>query len=564
MNFDISNLQIKTWDDIKPLFENLKNRKIESLEDLEKWIKDRSDLSAVIDEDLAWRYIKMTCDTENKEFAEHYEYFVTKIQPEISKYEDILNKKLASSEFFNDLPEKYFILKRSIDNELKLFREENIPIFAELSTLEQKYGQIAGAMTINYNGKELTMQQAANYLKENDRNVREEVYRLIANRRLQDVDKLNSLMNDLIERRHKVALNAGFSNFRDYMHQARERFDYSIDDVLNFDEAIKHKVMPIIEDIMQHRKNALKLDALKPWDLSVDTSGKPPLKPFSDTNDFIEKTIKCFTKVRPQYGEYLKIMQKGGFLDLESRKGKAPGGYNYPLMKSNIPFIFMNATQNIRDVETLVHEGGHAIHAFKAKDLELTEYKQTPSEIAELASMSMELISMEHWDVFFDNEEDLKRAKIHQLEGVLSVLPWVATVDKFQHWLYTNPRHSTIERTIAWGEILNSYSSKLVDYQTVEWYFFNSWQKQLHIFEVPFYYIEYAISQLGAIAIWRNYKQNPDETLDKYEAALSLGYSKPLPVLYETAGIKFDFSENYIAELMAFVKKELDKINRKS
>ncbi len=560
MAFDISNLQIKTWEDLKPLFENLENRTINSLEELEQWIKNRSDLSAIIDEDLAWRYIKMTCDTENKQLAEHYEFFVTKIQPEISKYEDILNRKLAENKFFAELPEKYTILKRSINNELKLFRKENVPIFAELSTLEQKYAQITGSMTVTYDGKELTMQQAANYLKNPDRNIRETVYRLIAQRRLQAVDELNSLMNQLIEKRHKVAINAGFNNFRDYMHQARERFDYSVDDVLNFDEAIRKNVMPIVEEIAQHRKNALGLNVLKPWDLDVDTSGKPQLKPFADTNDFVEKTIKCFTKVRPKYGEYLKIMKEGGFLDLESRKGKAPDGYNYPLMKSNIPFIFMNATQNIRDVETLVHEGGHAIHAFKAKDLELTEYKQTPSEIAELASMSMELISMEHWDVFFDNKDDLRRAKIHQLEGVLSVLPWVATVDKFQHWLYTNPQHSTVERTLAWGEILSSYSSKLVDYQTVEWYFLNAWQKQLHIFEVPFYYIEYAISQLGAIAIWRNYKQNPNETLDKYEAALSLGYSKPLPVLYETAGIKFDFGEKYIAELMQFVKNQLEDL----
>ncbi len=563
MNFDLSDLKINNWQDIKSYYDYLKQKKFYSVEDLEKWIKNRSDLSAIIEEELGWRYIKTTCDTENKEFAESFEKFVTEIQPKISKVEDDLNKKISSSKFFEQLPEKYFILKRSIKNELSLFREKNIPINAELEKLEQKYGQITGSLTINYNDKELTLQQAANYLKLSDREVRKEVYKLISEKRLEVVNDLNDLMNQLIEKRHQKALNADFKNYRDYMHQAHERFDYSVEDVLAFDNAIKEKVMPLVEEITAHRKNKLAYDALKPWDLSVDVSGKPALKPFESIDEFVDKTIKCFSKVRPKYGEYLSLMNEKGFLDLESRKSKAPGGYNYPLLKSNVPFIFMNATSNIRDVETLVHEGGHAIHAFKAKDLELNEYKETPSEMAELASMSMELISMDNWDVFFDNKEELNRAKIHQLEGVISVLPWVATIDKFQHWLYTNPNHSTIERTIEWGKILKEYSSKIIDYSTVEWYFFNLWQKQLHIFEVPFYYIEYGISQLGAIAIWRNYKNNPEKTLDKYENALSLGYSKNLPYLYKTAGIEFNFSAGYIGELLDFVMSELKKLYKK-
>lgn len=560
MNNQFKNLTINSWDDLNPVYSELKNKVFSDISDIENWIKQRSDFGAVISEDVAWRYIKMSCDTTDEEIAKNYEKFVSEIQPEISKVENELNEKLANSELFEKLDEKYFILKRSLKNEIELFREENIPIKAELDKLEQKYAQITGSMTVNYDEKELTMQQAGNYLKNTDRKVREDVFRLIAERRLQSVDELNDLMNHLIEKRHKVALNAGFENYRDYMHKARERFDYSVKDVLTFNEAIKEKVMPLIDKIRTHRKNTLKYENLKPWDLEVDISGKDPLKPFENIPDFIDKTVKCFTKVRPQYGEYLKIMNEKGFLDLHSRKGKAPGGYNYPLMVSNIPFIFMNATSNIRDLETLVHEGGHAIHAFKAKDLELTEYKHTPSEIAELASMSMELISMEHWNVFFENDDDLKRSKIHQLEGVISVLPWVATVDNYQHWLYTNANHTTIERTIAWTKILSEYTSKVIDYQSSEWYFMNLWQKQLHIFEVPFYYIEYAISQLGAIAIWRNYKQNPEKTLDDYEAALSLGYSKTLPELYKTAGIKFDFSKEYIGELMDFVLSELKKL----
>ena len=251
-------------------------------------------------------------------------------------------------------------------------------------------------------------------------------------------------------------------------------------------------------------------------------------------------------------------MQERGFLDLDSRKGKAPGGYNYPLYESNIPFIFMNATGNVRDLTTMVHEGGHAIHSFLSKDLELVYFKELTSEIAELASMSMELISMEHWDIFFDNKEELKRAKLEQIRGLITVLPWIATVDKFQHWIYTHPTHSVPDRIENWNKIARKFSSKIIDYETCEWYFTNSWQKQLHIFEVPFYYIEYGFAQLGAIAIWRNYKLNPEKTLNQYENALKLGYSVPISQVYETAGIKFDFSEKYIGELMEFVKKELN------
>lgn len=556
-------IKINTWQDIEPYFKELKNRQINSVSELEKWIKDRSSLFAILDEELAWRYIKMTCDTENRELAEDYEFYVTKIQPQISKYEDELNKKLANNKFFDQLPPYYNNLKRSVIRELQLFREENVELSAKLNTLEQKYAQITGAMTVNFDGKELTMQQIANYLKNPDRHIREKAYKAIAERRLKDVDKLNNLLTDMVKIRHQIAVNAGFENFRDYSHDAHKRFDYTVDDVLKFDEAIKQQVVPIVEKITEHRKNKLNVDILKPWDMDVDTSGKEALQPFKDTDDFVEKTIKCFSSVRPQYGEYLKLMRDKGFLDLESRKGKAPGGYNYPLMVSNIPFIFMNATSNIRDVETLVHEGGHAIHAFKAKDIDLTEYKSTPSEMAELASMSMELISMEHWDVYFDNEDDLRRAKIHQLEGVLSVLPWVATVDKFQHWLYTNYNHDDLDRAIAWGQIYREYSSKLIDYSGVQWYALNLWQKQLHIFEIPFYYIEYAISQLGAIAIWKNYRQNAEQALNNYEKALSLGYTVPLPELYKAAGIKFDFSADYIEQLISFVYDELMKLYKK-
>jgi oligoendopeptidase F len=554
-------LKIENWDSIASYFTDLKTRKIASASDLKIWLKNKSELEAVLEEDLAWRYIKMNCNTEDEALSAHFEKFITEIEPKITEVDFELNKILNSNPYKKELGGKaYEIMLRSVKNEIELFRKENIPIQAEIQKEEQEYGKTAAAMTIEYNGEEITLQKAANYLKETDRATREEVYRLIWERRLKDKETLNNLLSKLIVKRQQLAKNADFENYRDYMFKKMGRFDYSIDDCYKFHESVKTEVVPLVEKIQQIRKEKLGFESLKPWDLDVDEDLKPPLKPFEKAEELIAKTIKCFNKVKPQYADFINIMQKGKFLDLDSRKGKAPGGFNYPLHESNIPFIFMNATGNLRDVETMVHEGGHAIHSFLAKDLELVNFKETPSEVAELASMSMELISMEHWDAFFEDKEELKRAKRSQLLGTIQVLPWVAMVDKFQHLLYLEKDISGEKYEEIWKKTANEFSGNIVDWSGLENNYNNQWQRQLHIFEVPFYYIEYGFAQLGAIAVWRNYKLNPEKALTDYENALKLGYTKTIPEIYKTAGIEFNFSKEYIRELMAFVQQELEKL----
>ena len=284
------------------------------------------------------------------------------------------------------------------------------------------------------------------------------------------------------------------------------------------------------------------------------------MKPFNNGEELIDKSIACFNAIDEKLGSKLATMKANNLFDVESRKGKAPGGYNYPLAETGAPFIFMNSANSLRDLTTMVHEGGHAIHTFLTADLELNDFKHCPSEVAELASMSMELISMDNWDVYFDNEEDLNRAKKEQLADVLKTLPWVAVIDQFQHWIYTNPNHTAADREETFKQIFNRFGAGFADWTDLEQQFGNGWQKQLHLFEVPFYYIEYAIAQLGAIAVWKNYKENPEKALNQYLAALSLGYTKPMNEIYETAGIKFDFSAEYVKELASFVKTELDKL----
>ncbi|MBL7918512.1 MAG: M3 family oligoendopeptidase, partial [Bacteroidia bacterium] len=368
------------------------------------------------------------------------------------------------------------------------------------------------------------------------------------------------LYTKLIHLRHKLALNTGFANYRDLKHQELGRFDYSVQDCLNFHEAVKLHAVPLIREHDLKRKEKLQLEDYRPWDTAVDDEGKEPLKPFSNANELIEKTISCFNKIDLFFGDCIKTMNELKRLDLESRIGKAPGGYQYPLYETDIPFIFMNSVGLHRDLVTMVHEGGHAIHSFLCKDLEIVDFKSPPSEIAELASMSMELISMEHWHVFFEDKEELKRAKRQQLESVMDTLPWIAAVDKFQHWIYLNPKHTIEQRYETWQGIMKDFGSDVINYQGLENNLKRRWQIQLHLYEVPFYYIEYGFAQLGAIAIWRNYKNNARRTIDQYKAVLSLGYTKSIPEVYETAGIKFDFSPEYVKELMDFVKTEYEGI----
>ena len=556
-----ANFILSDWESIESFFKELLERNIGSKEELERWLVDMSEVEAVVNEDACWRQIKMTCDTENKSLEEAFNFFCLEIQPNIQPYADALNKKLVNHPLASSLDaDKYFTYLRSIRKSIDLFREENIPLQAELSVMQQQFGIINGKMTVTINGKEYTLQQAAKFLENPEREVREDAYRKIQERRLQDKDALNELFNKLLIKRNEVAKNAGFSNYTGYRFKELGRFDYTKEDCFAFHAAVKEHVLPLVKVIYEKKKKKLGLDNLRPWDLEAELEGIKPLQPFTTSQELIDKSMACFTRLRPFFGDCIKKMQELKHLDLESRMGKAPGGYNCPLAESGAPFIFMNAAGQMNDVTVMVHEGGHAIHSFLSHPLPLTGFKEYPMEIAEVASMAMELFSMEHWDVFFSNAEELSRAKEHQLERVITLFPWIAIVDKFQYWLYSNEGHTNEQRTAAWMNILNEFSEGVIDYSGLENYRSNAWLRQLHLFEVPFYYIEYGIAQLGAIGMWMQFKQNKEQALDNYCSALTLGGTATLPKLYETAGLKFNFSPGIIKELMDFVKVELDKI----
>ena len=554
------NFVVTNWEALEPFFKELTERNIDTPEALEQWLNDQSELEAVVSEDACWRQIRMTCDTENKTLEEAFNFYCMELQPRIQPYADALNKKLVNHPLAKELDhEKYFTYLRSIRKSIDLFREENIPLQAELAVMQQHFGMITGKMIVTINGQEYTLQQAAKFLESPDRNLREEAYRKIQERRLADKDELDKLFNELVQKRQQLALNAGLTNYRDYRFKELGRFDYKKEDCYAFHDAVKEHVLPLVNLIYQRKKEKLGVDSLRPWDTEAMPEGTPALQPFKTSQELIDKSIECFTRLRPFFGECLAKMNAMQHLDLESRVGKAPGGYNCPLAESGAPFIFMNAAGQMQDLTTMVHEGGHAVHSFLAHPLPLNGFKEYPMEIAEVASMAMELFSMEHWDVFFTSEDQLKRGREHQLERVITIFPWIATIDKFQHWIYENPGHSIEERTNAWRVVLNEFSDRVIDYSGLETYRDNQWQRQLHLFEVPFYYIEYGIAQLGAIGMWMQFKNDPEKAMDNYCNALSLGGTRTLPQLFESAGLQFDFSPAQIKSLMDFVKEEMDK-----
>ncbi len=551
---------VNSKDDVIPHFEELLARELNSIEDLKKWMQDSSELEAALSEDVCWRQINMTRDTENKEYEESFTNFVMNIEPHLKPFAHKLNEKLMASPFVKDLGEDYEIMLRSVKNQVELYREENISLEAEINVLAQQFGAISGKMSVEVDDKEFTLQQAAKFLQQPDRSRREEVYFKVAKRRAEDQENLNELFDTLLTKRHQVAVNAGFENYRDYMFKALGRFDYGVKECEDFHDSVKKYMLPLVEKIYENKKEKLGLDKLKPWDLNAVPEGQQPLNPFTDGQELTDKAIAVYDKLNPFFGNCIRKMKDIKHLDLDSRKGKAPGGYNCPLAETGVPFIFMNAAGTADDVITMMHEGGHAFHSFLAHDLKLSGMKEYPMEMAELASMSMELFTFEHWDTFYEKQTDLKRAQAEQLERSLSIFPWIATIDKFQHWIYTNPKHTREERTTQWMNILNEFYPNNIDTLDLDDIRAIQWQKQLHLFEVPFYYIEYGIAQLGAIAMWKQYLENEKQAIQNYTKALSLGYTKNLNDLYRTAGIQFDFSENTVKELAEFVSEQMQKI----
>ena len=553
--------RLTVWSRIKPYFNELLSRTIESIEHLNQWMLDRNEIESLIDEEINWRYLRFAQDSSDLASKEAYNYAVQEIESKLGPIRYLLDQKLLASPYAQQLPiETFGIYLQKIKNERTLFCKENQSLKAEVEVTSRKYTEIYSSMSITVRGQQLTVQEAHSLLEDRNREIREEVFSKLSQAVLAKKETLNTLFSKLLTARHQIALNAGFENFRDYQFQALHRTDYNVKECNAFQEGILQHIVPLIKRFNAYRKEALNLKSLRPWDTQVDIQNRSSIKPFGTAEELINRTTKTLEAISPYFGECFSLLEEKQHLDLFSRKQKRPGGFMMSMPQSGTPFIFCNATRSIKDVRILLHESGHAIHAFLMKDLHLSKLRRVPSEVSELAAMTMELLGMEQWESFFPKKDQLIQAKTWQLFRVLEILPWIAAIDRFQHWIYTHPTHSLADREEKWDQIYLDFCLPDVDWTGHEEYRRVFWFNQLHMFESPFYYVEYGFAQLGAIALWLRYQEKPEAMLSQFISAMKLGGTQTVTETYRVAGIPFDWSPAYLEELSGRITEELQKV----
>lgn len=565
MTFVPDEFDASKWENIEPYVNDLLERKLSSSDCLESLISDSSNLAEHISETGALLYINMTCDTEDERKKNSFLSFVENVRPKLSKFSDELNRRIIDHKSIADLPTRYDLMIRGIKSDIEIFREENIPLGVEQTKLVTKAQGITGAMTVVFEGKERTFPEMRGFLESNDRIQRENAWKSMVKRWMENSEELSDIFDELISIRHKIALNSGFKSYTDYMFRAMHRFDYTVEDCLTFHESIEQVCMPIVKKINSERIASFDLKILSPWDVNEksgsgpDIAGKNPLRPFDNVDEMVTKLSELFHNMSNDLGTKFDKLVEMDTLDLETRKGKAPGGYQYYLEKSRIPFIFMNAAGLQGDLETMIHESGHAFHSLYCGHLDLIDERDYPIEFAEVASMSMELLTQPNWNIFYEKQEDANRAKISHLEGVVFLLPWIATIDAFQHWIYANPGHTREERKIQWISLRERFGSEM-NWEDHEDFRELSWQQQGHLFGVPFYYVEYGIAQLGALQLWQTHRKNPEKALKDYSNAMELGNTKTLPDLFAAAELKLGFDEKHLQSLIGEVEVAMSEI----
>ena len=561
-SFYVEKYDFKNPSILEEEFKSLLNQSIHSADELEKWVMSLSSLMDGVAEGLAGHYIDFQCHSSSEEAKKTIEHDQEYIEPMVKRYEGLFDEKFQESPYKSQLNQEYykqFLLRK--ENAMMLFNEENINLEVEEDRIVNRYFEHTGSLSFHWDGEEKTLSEMFLMMQDGDREVRKSAMEEIFTTLLTKKDDLQEIMDELIQLRQKKAENVNLDNYRDYMFKKYERFDYTPDDCKSLAEAVRKHVVPLKEKLQKKHQQELGIEEYKPWDTRAVPKDKQPLRPFNKIEELIKGTSDIFDKLSPRFSYLLNEMNEKGALDLESRKGKAQGGFCEYLPISELSFIFMNSTKSQDDFITLLHEMGHCIHNDFKRNQMLSAYQDTPMESAELASMSMELLTMDYWSLMYQDEKELLRAKKDQLEGLILFLPSGIVVDQFQHWMYENPNHTSKERSEKYMELSRTYDSSYVDWTGQEEWIQNNWQLILHIFEVPFYYIEYVIAQLGAIQMYRQYRENPEQALENYNRALSLGSSVSLSEVYEAAGIHFDFSETMIKGLMDFISTELDALS---
>ena len=541
---------------VKTIYTTLEERPIASAGELEQFLLDRSELETVLAQHQSILYIEMTCQTDDPDKANRYKHYIETILPAVKPMADKLNRKYLEARKRFALDEKrYEVYDRDTKADVDLFREANVPLQTQEALLAQEYQTVCGSMMVEFQGQEYTPSQMRTFLLGSDRSVRQSSWRASADRQLQERDRFDGIFDKQLDLRRQIAAGAGFDSYIDYKFRAYHRFDYTVEACRQFQQTVEELAVPVLAGLHKQRQVQMNLAALRPWDLDADPPGRPPLKPFETIEDYISKTKEVFYKLDPDLGGQFQEMIDLGLLDLASRKGKAPGGYQETLWESRKPFIFGNAVGTNDDLRLLLHESGHSFHSFASADQPLLHYRSAPIEFCEVASMSMELLASPYLEVYY-SPADAARCRREHLELIVRLLTWIATIDAFQHWVYEHPGHS---REQAWTELYSRFSGGVIDWSGLDAELAILWQRQLHLFIAPLYYIEYGIAQLGALGLWLQSREDPAGTLGRYRKALALGGSRPLPELFAAAGLEFDFSEKTIGPLIDAIQQELDK-----
>ncbi len=548
------------WLQFEPYFDDLQAQKL-TPNNIDAWLFSWSRLSETLGDYAKRLLIAITEDTADNERVERYERFMDTIFPNAMARHQALKLKLLESRL---IPPGMEIPIRNFAAEADLFREENLPLLAAEKKLTRQYDQIVGAETVDWDGKETTITGLRPVMQEADRAMRERAWRAGAERQLEDREQFNQLWQKLLALRLQIARNAGKSGYRAYSWQEHLRFAYSPEDVLHFDRAIEEVVVPAATRIYERRRERMGLDRLRPWDLDVDPLGRPPLRPFKNVDELKTGASNIFHRVHPQLGAYFDTMVAEDLLDLENRKNKAPGAYCESFDVIRRPFVFANSVGLQGDVQTVLHESGHAFHVFESAPLAYSFQLEVPTEFAEVASMGMELLASPYLvrsTGGFYTPQQAARAHVEHLESNILFWPYMAVVDSFQHWAYENPTKSDDPRNCdaAWTELWQRFMPG-VDWSGLEAEMETGWQRKLHIFRIPFYYIEYGLAQLGAVQVWANSLKNPIGAVQSYRKALALGGTVTLPQLFEAAGARLSFDANTLGQAVNLMETTIQQM----
>jgi oligoendopeptidase F len=559
MNLPVSADAFKTatWDEVAPYYDELEHRPLDT-KSVEGWLTDWSSLEALLAEASAIANFAYSCNTADAELETQQLRFSSEIEPQAEERRSRLRRRLVDLGYTRAGLETTILRFR---NQLEVFRRENVPLFADIARLTTRWARAVGGMTVEWDGAEKTPAQMQLYLEDTDRAVRERAFRKMFRPYIDHRQALADIFDEMYDIRQRIARNAGFANFRDYAHREKDRFDYTPDDCLRFHEAVEKAVRPAVERLLHRRRLHLHVDRLRPWDLNVDPQGRAPLKPYDDVKEFVGRTREIFESVDPDFSVYFERMDGAGLLDLDNRKGKAPGGFCDALPVQKMPLIFMNAVDVDEDVRTLLHESGHAFHVFEAAHQPLIFQRHPGAEMSEVASMSMELLAAPYIDEEhggYYTSADAQRSRRRLLERTIHFFTHCASVDAFQQWIYTDPDgRDPAARDRKWLELRQRFEGVAVDWSGLEAERIARWYYQPHFFGHPFYYIEYGIAQLGALQVWRNSLSDRRAAVRRYREALALGATRPLPELYQAAGARLIFDADGMGELIELAEEEL-------